>query len=279
MERLKAQVRSPQDTIWLLETKDGNHYTGRVRQSHQDTLEITTDIGILRMPKSQIKTISPIVESQLVHGEYWPENPHANRYFWGPSGYGLRKGEGYYQNIWVLLNQVSYGFSDNFSMGIGVLPSFLLGGDLSDTPFWLTPKIAVPYKNGKGAFSFGTLLFSFLGSTEGFIGILYGANTFGTREKQVTIGMGYGYSSEDGLASRPTFSLSGMWRTGKKWALVTENYLINTGGSTHYGFVSGGARYITSRLAVDFAGFVPLGPDISGSYVLPWLGITFPFKY
>ncbi|MEZ5070324.1 MAG: hypothetical protein R2751_04985 [Bacteroidales bacterium] len=36
--------------------------------------------------------------NDLVEGEYWFSNPHATRYFFGTNGYGLEKGEGYYQN-------------------------------------------------------------------------------------------------------------------------------------------------------------------------------------
>ena len=37
----------------------------------------------------------------------WYENPHAIRAFVAQTGYGLRQGEFYYQNVWILYNSLS----------------------------------------------------------------------------------------------------------------------------------------------------------------------------
>ena len=144
-------------------------------------------------------------------------------------------------------------------------------------PVWLTPTINLPYRNGKGAFGFGTILFGLLGEEDVYAGILYGTNTFGTRDKQLTLGLGYGYSSDGGFASTPTISVSGMMRTSKKWAILTENYLISAGEQTTFGLISGGARYMGRRLAIDFGGIIPVG-GFDFFVVIPWLGIAVPFK-
>lgn len=64
----------------------------------------------------------------------------------------------------------------------------------------------------------------------------------------------------------------------KKWALLTENYLLAVGDSDSFGFISGGARYMGRKLAIDFGGFIPVTSEIERLFVLPWLGITVPFK-
>lgn len=272
-----SQTSRSKDSIWIIETTDGNTYIGTVSTFNTDPIEINTKIGILKIPKNTIRSIMHPEKYQLVHGEYWPENPHSTRHFWGPSSYGLRKGEGYYQNSWIFFNQVSYGFSDHFTLGVGIIPLFIFGG-VAETPAWLTPKFNFNYKNGKGAYGIGTIIFGVLGASSEFAGILYGTNTFGNRDKQLTLGLGYGYSSNGGITSTPTVSVSAMIRTSKKWALLTENYLLAVGDSDSFGFISGGARYMGRKLAIDFGGFIPVTSEIERLFVLPWLGITVPFK-
>ncbi|MBK7358718.1 MAG: hypothetical protein IPI45_08630 [Saprospiraceae bacterium] len=273
-----SQTSRTKDSLWVIETTDGNTYIGTVSNFNTDPIEINTKIGILKIPKNTIRSITQPEKYQLVHGEYWPENPHSTRHFWGPSSYGLRKGEGYYQNSWIFFNQVSYGFSDHFTLGVGIIPLFIFGG-VAETPAWLTPKFNFNYKNGKGAYGVGTIVFGVLGASSEFAGILYGTNTFGNRDKQLTLGLGYGYSSNGGFTSTPTVSLSAIFRTSKKWALLTENYLLAVGDSDSFGFISGGARYMGRKLAIDFGGFIPVTSEIDQLFVLPWLGITVPFKW
>ncbi|MBP6186005.1 MAG: hypothetical protein KA479_13770 [Saprospiraceae bacterium] len=275
-DSIVAQEPAERDTLSIVETTDGNTYIGSILSIQDTMVVLSTSLGILNIPKNKISSITTPKKDQMVEGEFWPENPHSSRHFWGPSGYGLRKGEGYYQNTWIWLNQASYGITDNFSIGGGLVPLFLFGAT-EILPVWLTPKINLPYRNGKGAFGFGTILFGLLGEEDVYAGILYGTNTFGTRDKQLTLGLGYGYSSDGGFASTPTISVSGMMRTSKKWAILTENYLISAGEQTTFGLISGGARYMGRRLAIDFGGIIPVG-GFDFFVVIPWLGIAVPFK-
>lgn len=271
-----AQAQTPTDTIWVIETTDGNTYTGEILELGSTHLRIRTGIGELSLLRASVKSMKRLDSGMLKNGEYWPENPHASRHFWGPSGYGLRKGEGYYQNTWILFNQASYAFSDHFTIGAGLIPLFFFGVS-SGIPVWVTPKFSFAYPNGKGSFGAGTILGGLIGEDTEGIGILYGVNTFGTRERQITIGLGYGYGTESGFSDYPTFSLSGMTRTGRKWAFLSENYFIST-GDEFAGMISAGARYMGSQIAVDFGGFIPLFPEMDVVVMLPWLSIAVPFK-
>jgi hypothetical protein len=88
-DTLVAQEPSVRDTISIIETTDGNTYIGSI-MSIQDTIVVlSTSLGILNIPKSKISSITTPKKEQIVGGEYWPENPHSSRHFWGPSGYGL----------------------------------------------------------------------------------------------------------------------------------------------------------------------------------------------
>lgn len=274
---LEGYAQEKMDSLSVIEMKDGSINTGKIISQDTASITLETKNGTLQLKLGEVKSNQLLPASRFRNGVYWPESPHTSRHFWGPSGYGLKKGEGYYQNIGIMFNQVSYGFTDNFTMGIGIVPMFLFGFGAEITPVWITPKLNFPYKNGKGGFGVGAIYYSFLGELGDGVGVVYGVNTFGERDKQVTLGIGYGYSSENGLGSSPSFSVSGLWRTSKKWSLVTENYYINS-GSEGFGLISFGGRYSAKRLAIDAGGFIPLNLFFDNPIILPWLGIAIPFK-
>ncbi|MBK6363506.1 MAG: hypothetical protein IPL63_15205 [Saprospiraceae bacterium] len=271
---LFAQTVIQQDSTYIFEMKDGNTYIGKVNILEKGRVyELSTSIGKLSIRAEDIEVVRIADKNNIRTGTYWPKNPHSSRYFFSPSGYGLRKGEGYYQNAWIFFNQVSYGFSDYFTMGVGMIPTFLFGAT-EFMPIWITPKFNFEYKNGKGAFGAGSILFTTLGEN-GSVGILYGSNTFGTRDKQLTIGLGWGYSSGGGFSNYPTVNVSGLIRTSKKWAFVTENYFLSVedGGL----ILSAGARYMAKNIAIDLAGARPVFQDLDGFFIIPWLSISVPF--
>jgi len=275
---VSAQIVFMQDSTYIFEMKDGNTYVGKVEVIEENkTYKVITKLGVLTISQQDVLMVKKMDTSNVKDGKYWPTNPHSSRYFFSPSGYGLRKGEGYYQNAWILFNQVSYGFFDYFSMGFGVVPTFLFGAGIENVPVWITPKFNMPYKNGKGAFGVGSILLGVLGDSDSRsgVGLVYGTNTFGTRDKQITLGLGFGYDTDGGFSNYPVFNLSGMTRTGKNWAFVTENYFFTF---DEFGaLISGGARYMGKRMALDFGGFIPIFPDIDGLYILPWLSVSVPF--
>lgn len=275
-ERGMAQTVVERDSTYIFEMKDGNAYIGKVAVFEENKVyQVETSVGLLTLRQEDIKSIKKITSSDLKGGEYWLPSPHSTRYFFSPSGYGLRKGEAYYQNAWIFFNQVSYGFSDYFTAGVGMIPTFLFG--VTDfLPVWVTPKFNVPYKNGRGAFGAGSLILGILGESDEVVGIVYGSNTFGVRDKQFTLGLGWGYSTEGGFSNSPTINASGLIRTGKNWAFLTENYLFTAQDFTA-GIISGGARYMGKRFAIDFGGILPITDELDGFYIIPWLSISVPF--
>ena len=269
-----TEAQSARDSLWVVETVDDNEYVGQITYRDNDILRIkTTNIGEITIQMRDVKNIERVKMSQMVNGEFWFENPHATRYFFSPNGYGLRKGEGYYQNTWILFNQVSYGFTNNFTMGFGLFPTFLYGGEgLDGTILWITPKVSVPVEPDKVNVGFGALIGTAVG-VDGAGGLAYGSVTLGSRDKNFTAGLGYGFANGD-WADTPVINLSGMIRTGKRGFFMTENYLVSEGGEVA-GFLSAGGRYVFKRLAIDYGGFVPVG--VGGFGILPWLGINVPF--
>jgi len=259
--------------LWVIDTEDGNSFLGSIAAEDSSFIVLLTDTyGEVHIPKNQIKKKKELIQKELVEGEYWFENPHDTRYFFMTNGYGLERGEGYYQNTWILFNQFSYGATRHFSLGAGVVPLFLFAG--TATPAWITPKVAIPLAKDKINLSAGMILGYLLGEDFGF-GIGYGALTVGNRDANLTLGAGWAYADSQ-WAEHPTLTLSGMTRVGKQTYLLTENYLIGAGGSS-FGLISAGGRSVQKKLAIDYGLVFPIGADIGSFIAIPWLGIAVPF--
>ena len=268
-----SQTAIPDTSHYRIETRDGNEFIGTI--VFEDTLKIqlsTQNLGLIMIQKHDIKFREQVSSRQIRDNKIWLANPQSTRYFWSPNGYGLRKGEGYYQNIWVLWNQFAYGVTDNFSLGGGIIPLFLFGG--APTPVFFTPKFSFPVEKDKFNIGAGALVGTILGESESSFGILYGLTTFGTPDNNVSFGIGYGFAGDE-WASSPMVNFNGMFRLSDRWYFITENYYLNTGGEG-FGLLTIGGRWIIKKAALDFGLVVPVQPDI-GFIAIPWLGFTVPF--
>ena len=270
---IMAQSQTDSTSLTRVEMNDGNEFIGHIVSQDTTTLILKTDkLGQLTFNKRDIVKITPINPGNIKKGEYWFENPQSTRYLWSPDGYGLKKGEGYYQNIWVLFNQVSYGVTNYFSIGAGILPVFLFGG--GETPVWITPKFSIPVVKDKFNVGAGALVGTVLGASGTGFGLLYGLTTAGSRDMNISLGVGYGVSGS-GWAKSPLISLSALARTGARGYLITENYYINMDGETLV-LLSAGFRWVIKKAGLDFGLVMPVTADLN-FFALPWLGLTIPF--
>ena len=266
-----SQDRADSLSLWVIDTQDGNSFVGSILEEDSSHLVLLTEsYGKVCIPANQVKKIKEVLEKELVEGEYWFENPHDTRYFFMTNGYGLKKGEGYYQNTWILFNQVNYGITNFLSLGGGLVPLFLFAG--SATPVFITPKLTVPLIKDKVNLGTGMLLGYILGEGSNF-GIAYGAVSFGNRETNLTLGAGWAFSDWE-WAETPTLTLSAMTRVGRKTYLLTENYYI---GGPSLGILSFGGRSVQKKLAIDYGLVFPIGADMGTFIAIPWLGIAVPF--
>ena len=277
---VQAQTAPDSTVLYRIETTDGNEYLGTIVNEDTEKIHLKTQqVGTITIAKSTIKSMVPVNLNQVKGGAYWFDNPQSTRYLFAPNGYGLRKGEGYYQNILVFVNQASVGITDNISVGAGVVPFFLFGGP---TPIWLVPKVSIPIKKDKINVGVGALIGTVLdtesdsydeSSSTGF-GLAYGQATFGSRDRNISLGLGYGYA-DGGWANYPTLTLSALIRTGRRGYFITENYLITTGYES-IGLISLGGRRIIKTIGIDFGLVIPTG--LSTDFVaVPFLGLTIPF--
>jgi hypothetical protein len=187
-QNLIAQRDSIVAETWVIETLDGNEFTGEILSEDQGALMLRTiTYGDIRIPVDQIRSKILLQSENFVEGEYWFSNPHATRYFFGTNGYGLKQGEGYNQNTWILFNQVNYGFTNYFSMGAGIVPLFLFDG--APTPVFITPKATFPLVKEKLNVGLGGLFGIVLAEGLSF-GLPYGTLSIGGRDHNLAIGAG-----------------------------------------------------------------------------------------
>jgi len=259
-----AQVR--------IETNTGDIFTGTLISEDENQLVVrTTSLGDVTILRANIRHIR-YFDASATEKDFWYENPQSTRYFFSPNALGIEKGKGYYQNIWIFFNNVNYGVSDNFSIGGGVVPVFLFG--VGGTPVWVLPKVSIPVLHEKFHLSAGAMLGGVVGIDESeTAGILYGLGTYGDRNNNISLGLGYGFASGE-ISSSPVITLSGMYRARESLYYISENYFFP--GSDAPGILSLGIRWAPENFAVDFSLVRPLLAE--GRFIgLPLLGVTIPF--
>jgi hypothetical protein len=262
-------------SIYRIETTDGNEYLGTILFRDSITIRVKTiNIGIIALKWKDINKVVRLEKEEIRNGSDWFQVLQSTRYFWSPNGYGLRKGESYYQNIWVLYNQMGTGISDNFSIGLGLIPLFLIAG--TPTPVWITPKFSIPVVPDKFNLGIGALTGIVAGASSTGFGILYGLATLGSHDKNITVGLGYGFAAGS-WTQRPLLSLSGMLRVSKKGYLMTENYLINFPDSKLM-IVGLGGRSLIRKAGLDYGLAIPVYTGMSTFIAIPWLGLTIPIE-
>ena len=269
---ITSSAYAQQSDLYRVETTDGNTFVGQLISETDEAITILTEsAGEITISRKNIRKMTLLENDQMREDGYWHDNPQSTRYLFAPNAIGLRKGEGYYQNTWILFNNVNYGITNNFSLGAGTVPLFLFGS--SSTPCWIMPKLSIPVASDLVHLSAGALIGGVIGEEDGSGGLLYGTGTVGDTNKNLTLGLGYAYGGGE-ISSTPVVNISGMYRTGQSIYFISENYFIPDTDAG--GLVSFGVRWAPENFAVDFALLRPL-EDFGGFVGLPWLGLTIPF--
>lgn len=269
---LNSIAQDSEPVIVRVETRDGSTIQGELISETETELVIrTASSGDITVQKANIIRRQVLNSRQFKNGEYWHDNPQSTRYFFVPNALGLPKGQGYYQNIWILFNNVNYGITDNFSMGVGFVPMFLFG--VSETPIWLLPKVSIPVMSDDFHIAAGAMIGGVVG--EASFGVLYGMTTYGNRDNNISLGLGYGYAGEE-VSKSPVVTVSAMYRFSKRWYFVTDNYFFPS--ATDNGLMNIGMRWAPERVAVDFSLTRLISSDDDADFIgIPLLGVSIPF--
>ena len=241
---LFSNVFSQTKTV-LVTMNNGEEYKGVIVEKDKDVLLLKTVNGEIKLIASNVRSI----EDYNYDGKFAFENPHDTRYFFGPSGIPIGKGEGYYQNILVVGNFVNYGITKNISIGGGL--EFI--STVNGRPIWfITPKVGFEISKNINIGG-GIIMAGF--AAEGSISLAYGVFTLGHSETNLTLGLGYGLVDGE-LSKYPAIMISGTYRVSNSIALLTENYVFpNSVGDTFY-FGIHGIRILSKKNSFDIGAII-----------------------
>jgi hypothetical protein len=262
-KKVASLKREYGDETWVFTLTDGSVITGKIiRKTETETAIETQNLGNISIPTAKVRTMVEFDNGTISkEGSFWFKNPNATRYLFAPSAFGLRKGEGYYQNFYGAGNAFNYGLTDYFSIG---------GGVLGPLGIFITPKVSTKvnkYVHVAGGLLIGNGFFPINGNNFA-LGEGYCIFTVGNYDHNITAGAGYGFVGSRGETKwqkQPMIVANGMTRVSRKIALVTENWFVPVLGDpfnrgfkeeSHYeAFFSYACRIMSERTSVDI-GFV-----------------------
>lgn len=230
--------------------RDGSVIYGVMERADGDTFVLRTVSGArIELRADQISS-QRRVSGSVVGDEYWPEDPNHTRLLFTSTGRALGAGQGYVSAYFLFFPMVAYGVTDRFTIagGTPVIPGAM--GEV----FYLAPKFTVSQRE-RSAIAVGALAFALPKSSDaGTFGIAYGAGTWGTRDRAITAGAGWGFQwarTESSVSNAPVLVLGGETRVSRRVKLLTENWIFPN-GSGGFTLVSGAVRFIGDRLTTDF---------------------------
>jgi len=176
---------------YVYEFRDGTTIIGTYDRSENGNIYIKDLEGEeVYIPRVMVAQIHEVTDDNIKNGEYWFPNLHASRYFFSPSAFGLKKGEGYYGHSYWTLWQTQFGITDDFSIGGGTTPMGF--------PTTLNAKYSFNIKDdinaAMGWFWVGDL-FGWTEDNETILNMPYAVVTKGSTENNITLGMGYNLST------------------------------------------------------------------------------------
>lgn len=229
---------------YMVELNDNSIITGKkVSDDGREIGIMTSDRGLILIPKYQIKSISLAKMLPVLAGKRVFPNPHPSRYYYSPSGIPMKKGEAYIQAIYYLAFQAQYALTDHWSIGAAA-------------PIWAAPFLVnVKYTNvlsesadGKQNVYFatgvqaGSLSYIEPGT---WLGVGYAGLTFGNPESNICINGGvlglsymdydfgydpntqqYGYTEFRTNEARPAVSLSFNQRVSSTASVMGEVWYV-----------------------------------------------------
>ena len=244
-----SRPTAPADSIREVRLRDGSVLFGKVVEETPERVVVLTSSGArIEVARAQVESMR-YTSGRAVDGAFWVEDPNSTRLFFTSTARPLRKGEGYISSFELFLPLVAYGVTDRFTIagGTPIIP------EAFGRVWYVAPKYTL-HQTERSAYAVGALGFILPEDIvdEGSIGILYGAGTWGGRDRAITAGAGWGYRAGGGateVSNDPVVMLGGETRVSRRVKLITENWLFTSGESA--GLISGGVRFIGDRLSAD----------------------------
>jgi hypothetical protein len=217
-------IKFDNDSLYQIVMLNDNKYIGKILSQDEKEIELMTDnMGEVTLSKEFIKSITQIHYKDIHKGSYWFPNPNATRNLFSPTGYGLKAGEGYYQNIYALFNFITLGITDFFSIGFG---TELLSLSLWHPIFIANPKFSFELDE-EWHLGLSSMLFIANWSINvNVLGIHHGVLTYGSRDNNISVGGGI--FTVQGNEPSGVVTISGMLRLSEGTALVSENWVSSS---------------------------------------------------
>jgi len=242
----------PHSATYRVELIDGTVLNGKLISETETEIEIQLEnVGHLTINRNKIKRLIPLEVSSEVKKSFWFKNPHATRLLFAPTAIPLKRGEGYYQNIYIVGNMFNYGVLDNLSIGGGF--DFITMFSTMDDEWH--PMLNFNIKSGfqvADNFHAGAGVIYITMPGEFSAGIAYGLGTVGSYNSNLTLGLGWGFVDET-FEEKPFIMIGGMARVSEKLWFVSENWVAPVNDNKYYLVVSYGIRFAAHRIAVDLA--------------------------
>lgn len=275
--RAQDTLRVLTDTtrVQVLRLSDGSIVVGRVVELRSDSVVVRTTVGQLTIARSAVRSMRIRPAGSMRGGEYWPEDPNETRYFFAPTARMLEKGTGYFCDIWLFLLCLTGGLTDRITLGGGM--SVVPGIDLSDNVFYLLPKVGV-ITGEKFQFAVGALAGWSGAVTDeaNSFGILYGVSSFGSADRNATLGLGWAYFNRE-IANTPVVMAGAKLRLSRGTSFITENYILPDGDNG--AVISFGLRFFGERVAGDVGLVRLVGADDADQGIgLPFVGLAVKFR-
>jgi hypothetical protein len=175
-------------TLKVIQLTNGNEYIGTIiSDDGREMLFESTTVGKIYIKKTDVKSISNYNEDDFVviNNEKVKSNPFSTRYSFTTNALPIKKKDNYYMiNLWG--PEFHVAVADNFNVGIMTT--------WAGSPLALAAKYSFKTKNPKVNFSIGEIIGNggYL-EPSAFISLSFGNVTFGDRDKNLTLGVGYGY--------------------------------------------------------------------------------------
>lgn len=263
-----AAAEPPVGADVVVVLKDGQVVKGRLVSADPEVVTLESSGARLTFPRAAVRELA-VPGSDAALGPR-SRDPNRTRYLYSPSGFMLRRGEGYVSQTELFITSAAIGVTDWLTLQAGtVLPVVVYSP--KDTPLLLAAKLGgspTPWLHvGAG---FQTLLLPSVDEAPG-VGLAFGVVTFGDEDLHLGISAGPPFAISKGTSSlgNVIVSVSGTWRVARSVALVTENWFLPIDGETKV-LASGAVRFIGDRLGVDAGFLVPQGT----SFPIPWLDFT-----
>ena len=238
------------DEVQKLTLIDGSVLYGQVVEAGDIVRFRLVSGTLLELSREDVREVE-VARGHVVDGEFRKDDPNSTRLFFGPTGRGLERGQGYLAVYELFIPFLSVAPANNLILSGGT--PLLYFGNEGTRPFWFGAKARIAGGEETDV-ALGALILT--GSDSGLTGIAYGVVTHGGNEGAVTAGIGYGFA-EGELASRPVLMLGGELRATSGIKLISENYML-PGGEV---LLSLGPRFFGERLTADLGLAIPIAGD------------------